>query len=516
MSSSLSTFLPVNFFNFKKRRNMSNEESQSPISAFIRNIYKPIAEMVPALRSEDLVVTLLAAPTSSTLSYTVGSGENAVTRKFKVGQFARVLANGGWDMYQLYDVNNGVAVWKNMETSRDHEQVYINVTVDNDAPQGTTASGLVINAYYNGASVPTAQVTTDNNGMAALSVPIGFSYRLAFPTQGGCSSITDVVHVAQLTHRSVEVVYREPDASEGETVKVVIEQKTGNVLSRVSGVQVVVAYDNYSATYETDSDGTAQFVVPYGKQYTITAPQRQDWYLHGSKYVTKLTARESSRVVTYMYLSYESGLYVVASDGTEYLLDAWEAAVESGARQNSEAMLIKISSGQLSQYGGVFAIDIDMVRERTQGANQKWASKNQLFNSIPDNGNNASAAYYYDGLTASTLIQEEGNDSDIDTPAVDQCLAMSRVVAAGTVNELTLPGFLGSIGQWNELWKNVAEIDEILLSTRPNGTYLMSTWTVQKWSSTQGNASGAWYWTSVSAYLNGKNTAYVVLPFFAC
>lgn len=395
-----------------------------------------------------------------------------------------------------------------------YEIVSIVVTVDSGAPQGTTKSGLVINAYYNGATVPSDVATTDSDGFAQLLVPMGYQYKLVFPTQQGCRGIADMVHTASVAQRSVEVEYQEYVVSEGEIVRVVVEQKNAEVLSRVADVQITVTYDGTSTTYTTDSTGTVQFIVPYGKQYTITAPHRENWYLHENRYTLNLTAEQTNRVVTFVYRSYESGLTIIASDGAEFTLGEWEAAVEAGTRQNSEAVLIKISTGQLAAAGGVFCLDIDMVRGRTQGSNRAWASQNVQFNSVPLNGNSTSAAYYYDGLSASRLIQQEGDERSIDTLAADQCLAMSRTIAAGTESELTLPGFLGSVGQWNELWKNVAEIDDILLSTRPNGTYLMSTWTTSKWTCTQSNAIFAYFWGAAASNL-GKNGSSVVLPFFA-
>lgn len=394
------------------------------------------------------------------------------------------------------------------------EVVQIAVTVAADAPQGTTASGLVVNAYYNDADVPSAQTTTDANGMAVLRVPAGYKYKLAFPSQQGCKPIPDVVHTASIPQRSVEVEYEEYVVSDGEIVRVVVEQKTGDVLGRVAGVDIVVTYDGTATTYTTDATGTAQFIVPYGKQYTITAPHREDWYLHENRYVLNMTAEQTNRAVTFVYRSYESGLTIIAADGGEYTLEEWEAVVEAGTKHNSEAMLIKISTGQLAQNGGVFTIDIDMVRNRSQGTDTSWASQNVAFNSVPLNGNSTSAAYYYDGLTASRLVQQEGDERSIDTFAADRCLAMSRVIGAGTGAELSLPGFLGSVGQWNELWKNVVEIDDILLSTRPEGQYLMSTWTTNKLTITQSNAGFAWCWgTAASNYF--KNYSFVVLPFFA-
>lgn len=87
-----------------------------------------------------------------------------------------------------------------------NERVQIVVTTD---VAGVIVSGLVINVYYNGASTPTTTVTTDANGMAVLSVPNGYQYRLVFPSIEGCETPSDVVHTASVSQRSVEVEYVE-------------------------------------------------------------------------------------------------------------------------------------------------------------------------------------------------------------------------------------------------------------------------------------------------------------------
>lgn len=57
--------------------------------------------------------TLNAAPTTSTTTYT----KDGQTVNFEVGQFARVAVTDGWDMYQLYDITNGVATWNQVPTT---------------------------------------------------------------------------------------------------------------------------------------------------------------------------------------------------------------------------------------------------------------------------------------------------------------------------------------------------------------------------------------------------------------
>lgn len=354
--------------------------------------------------------------------------------------------------------------------------------------------------------------------MCAFDVPYGYVYDIVFPTLQGYKDIPNEHHTATIIQRSVEVEYEEIDEEnpEGELVKVVLQQKVVDVISNVAGATVSIAYDGVSTDYVTDSLGQVTATIPYGKTYTVTAPHREGWYIHEGKYIGTYTADQTSRVVLYTYRQYESGLFIIASDGNEYTLEQWEDAVQAGTVVNDDAKLIKIFTGALAEAGGVFAINIDMVRERSYGTNRAWCPQQAVFNSIPSNGNSLSANYYYDGLTASLRVQQEGDDRALDTPAFDRALSQSFTIAAGTSSERILPGFLGAIGQWKELWMNVAEVDDILLSVRPNGTYLFSTLTTGKWTSAQAGGNVAFYWkTSPDTTNSNKASTFIVLPFFA-
>jgi hypothetical protein len=219
-----------------------------------------------------------------------------------------------------------------------------------------------------------------------------------------------------------------------------------------------------------------------------------------------------------MYRQYESGLFILASNGNKYTLEQWKTAVQAGTVINDDAKLILIFTGVLEEAGGVFAIDIDMVRERSVGT-YNWVTSRMRFNSIPLDGNSISADYYYDGYTASIKIQQEGDARGVGTPAFDQALSQSRtIIAVDTQETITLPGFIGSVGQWKELWLNVTEVDNILLSVRPNGTYLLSTFITRKCTSTRRTEQDSWFSTTqAGSNINGdQNNVFTVLPFFAC
>ena len=64
-----------------------------------------------------VVVTLNAAPTENTLTYTV----DGVTCDFKVGDEARVSANGSYVYYKLFNIANNQASWKKLDNYKNIE-----------------------------------------------------------------------------------------------------------------------------------------------------------------------------------------------------------------------------------------------------------------------------------------------------------------------------------------------------------------------------------------------------------
>ena len=210
-----------------------------------------------------------------------------------------------------------------------------------------------------------------------------------------------------------------------------------------------------------------------------------------------------------MYYVAESGIKIVTSDGTEYSEEDFEEAVENNEVSTSDAKLIKISTASLITANSVFYVSIDTLATRSGLTSKTWASSNVQFNDIPLNGNSTTAAYYYDGRTASGLIQDEGDRRTISTLAVDE--ALSKTFA---LDNDTLYGFLGSAGQWSILWENRYQVDTILSLTRPSATYNFSTYNTVKWISTQYTATHAYCWASSLIYYT-KTYSTVVVPFFA-
>lgn len=395
--------------------------------------------------------------------------------------------------------------WVNSQgflTSGTMESVTITVTT---TVSGVSVAGLSINVYYNNSSTIQTTLVTDSNGQATITVPAQTYYKLAFPSITGCDDVGEITHTAVLAQRSIEVVYR-AKSSETEELKVFVRNKSDDP---ISGATVTVKYGSTTLTGTTTSTGNLAFTVPIGQTYTVTLTPISGYYMNTTAYTQTYTAERTTRSCYFELGLQTTGFYIVTDDGVEWDYESFSSAISGGTVAASDAVAIKIGTSSLVNAGGVFLLDIDLVVNRSYGATKKWAASNVLFNSIPTNGSTASSAYYYDGLTASSLIQGEGDSRGIDTPAVDNCL--SRTL---TVNGQTHQGFLGSEGQWKELWANVRELDDLLELARPNGTYTLSSLTSNKWTSTQNSATSARHWYT-SGSNNNRTNAYVALPFFA-
>lgn len=395
--------------------------------------------------------------------------------------------------------------WVNSQgflTSGTMESVTVTVT---STVSGVSVAGLSINVYYNNSTTIQTTLVTDSNGQATITVPAQTYYKLAFPSITGCDDVGEITHTAVLAQRNIEVVYR-AKSTETEELKVFVRNKSD---APISGATVTVKYGSTTLTDTTTSTGNLAFTVPIGQTYTVTLTPISGYYMNTTAYTQTYTAERTTRSCYFELGLQTTGFYIVTDDGVEYDYDSFSSALAAGTVLASDAVAVKIGTSSLVNAGGVFLLDIDLVVNRSYGATKKWAASNVQFNSIPTNGSTASQPYYYDGLTASQLIQGEGDSRNIDTPAVDNC--MSRTL---TVNGQTHQGFLGSEGQWRELWNNVRELDDLLELARPDGTYTLSSLTSNKWTSTQNSATYARYWTT-SGYGNNKTIALVALPFFA-
>ena len=368
--------------------------------------------------------------------------------------------------------------------------------------EGVTTAGLDLYVYINDNSVPLIY-TTNENGMATFRVTKGLRYDIVFPDITGCAHIGRLSYTAALQTRGIEVTYREYVVASTERVTIAFrkypENTTWNGGEIYADGIAYVTINDVETVYHADSDGFVVFEVPIGEEYNVRVEKPDGLHLLSGVYSSTYTAEGGSRFIPVSFHLYLSSFLIVDADGGEWTMDGWEAA----GKEASEAKLLHVATEELLTAGCDFFMSLDMMAYRkydTTGETinpMSWAPQTEEFTSIPLNGNDATKDYYYDGLTATNLIVDEGTNRGIATPCHTATLRQTF-----TLGLETLQGFTPSCGQWAIMIANYAYINSIVTALRPDGDVVTKFWGIAKGVSAQSFAKNAW---CVGRYLDSYN-----------
>lgn len=361
------------------------------------------------------------------------------------------------------------------------------------AVEGVSTAGLDLYVYINDNSVPLIY-TTNENGMATFRVTKGLRYDIVFPDITGCAPIGRLSYTAALQTRGIEVTYREYVVASKERVTIAFrkypENTTWNGGEIYADGIAYVTINGVETVYHADSDGFVVFEVPTGEEYNVRVEKPDGLHLLSGVYSSTYTAEGGSRFIPVSFHLYLSSFLIVDADGGEWTMEGWEAA----GKEASEAKLLHVATEELLTAGCDFFMSFDMMAYRkydTTGETingMAWADQNVEFTSIPLNGNDPTKDYYYDGLTATNLIVDEGNNRGIATPCHTTTLRQTF-----TLGLETLKGFTPSYGQWSPMIANYSYINSIVTAMRPDGDVVTKFWRIKKGVSAQSDALGAWY-----------------------
>ena len=81
-------------------------------------------------------------------------------------------------------------------------------------------------------------------------------------------------------------------------------------------------------------------------------------------------------------------------------------------------------------------------------------------------------------------------------------------------NDGVWKGYLGSKEQWELTWANINELNAALTVIFGDDATMSGNYSVSKWTSTQSDSRGAWYFSTYSG-ADVKYASYCVVPFFA-
>lgn len=405
----------------------------------------------------------------------------------------------------VISVTNRKGETKTVDVVNTDEEV--NVTISSSV-DSIKVSGVKVNVFINNGKTPQTY-TTNSEGKLSFVVNRGNYYQITFTEYGNAQPIAPVGFTAVLATRNVDVEYKSYDEESMENVVVTVTKYTDGTGAAYEGVPVVVTVDRKSTTYNADAKGQVSLYVPYGKEYTVNVENQDGYSVSLNRNTRTYTASVPQRLIDYKMYQFRAGIFVIDNNLNEYYIEEWQAAGKSA----EEAVAIKIADANLTLNRGTFMIRMSDILAPTALSKKSWCTQNLQFNSIALNGNNTKDANYYNGESSSFLVRQEAVERSLSVPAFDYAYEQIFSIAGHELH-----GFLMSVGQDYVHIANIGIIKQILTALYGEdvaNTYYNFVMKQYRWTSTQGNITYAWSYSS-SAYYNTKTISYCVLPVFAC
>lgn len=402
-------------------------------------------------------------------------------------------------------VTNRNGETKSVDVINTDEEVTVTIA---SSVESIKVAGIKINVFLNNGKTPQTY-TTDAEGKATFTIDRGNYYQVVFPEYGNVQPIAPQGYTAVLGSRNINVEYLPYDEDSMEKVIITATKYVENVGIAWEGIPVVVTVNKKATTYQTDEKGQVTVFVPYKKEYTVVIDDQDGYNVSFNKNSRTYTANVPQRLIDYRFYQFKAGIFVVDANKNEYYIEDWVAA----GRNADDAVAIKVADASLSINKGTFCIRTSDIKNVSKLLNMAWCTQNLQFNSIALNGNNVKDANYYNGESSSFLIRQEAQERSLSVPAFDY--AYSQIFNLGGED---LHGFIMSVGQEYVHVANIGIIKQVLETLYGETVatdYYNFVMKKYRWTSTQSNATYAWYYSSI-AYNYSKSYSCVVLPVFVC
>lgn len=405
----------------------------------------------------------------------------------------------------VISVTNRDGVTKTVDVVNTDETVNVTIT---SSVSSINVSGVKINVFINNGKTPQTY-TTNSEGKVSFVVNRGNYYQITFTEYGNAQPIAPVGFTAVLATRNIDVEYKPYDEESMENVVVTVTKYTDGTGAAYEGVPVVVTVDSKNTTYNADSKGQVSLYVPYGKEFTVNVENQDGYSVSLNRNTRTYTASVPQRLIDYKMYQFRAGIFIIDNNLNEYYLEEWQAAGKTA----EEAVAIKVADANLTLNRGTFMIRISDMLAPTALPKKSWCTQNLQFDSIALNGNDTKDANYYNGESSSFLVRQEAVERSLSVPAFDYAYEQIFSIAGHELH-----GFLMSVGQDYVHIANIGIIKQVLTALYGEElatAYYNFVMKQNRWTSTQGNATYAWFCSS-SANSNYKSISCYVLPVFAC
>nr|WP_297061731.1 hypothetical protein [Prevotella sp.] len=403
-------------------------------------------------------------------------------------------------------VTNRNGETKSVDVINTDEEVTVTIASSVDSIK---VAGIKINVFLNNGKTPQTY-TTNAEGKATFTVARGNYYQVVFSEYGNAQPIAPQGYTAVLGSRNINVEYLPYDEDSMEKVIITATKYVENVGTAWEGIPVIVTVDKKDTTYQTDAKGQVTVFVPYKKEYTVVINDQDGYNVSFNKNSRTYTANVPQRLVDYRFYQFRAGIFVVDANKNEYYIEDWVAAGINA----DDAVAIKVADASLSINHGTFCIRTSDIKNVSKLISMSWCTQNLQFNSIALNGNSVKDVNYYNGESSSYLIRQEAQERSLSVPAFDY--AYGQIFNLGGED---LRGFIMSVGQEYVHVANIGIIKQVLETlygeTVATGYYnfVMKRY---RWTSTQRDATSAWYCSSSANGSYGKSYNCMALPVFAC
>lgn len=406
----------------------------------------------------------------------------------------------------VISVTNRYGVTKTVDVVNTDETVNVTIT---SSVSSINVNGVKINVFINNGKTPQTY-TTNSEGKVSFVVNRGNYYQITFTEYGNAQPIAPVGFTAVLATRNIDVEYKPYDEESMENVVVTVTKYTDGTGAAYEGVPVVVTVDRQNTTYNADSKGQVSLYVPYGKEFTVNVENQDGYSVSLNRNTRTYTASVPQRLIDYKMYQFRAGIFIVDGNLNEYYLEEWQ---ETG-KTAEEAVAVKVADANLTLNRGTFMIRISDMLAPTALPKKSWCTQNLRFDSIALDGNNPKDANYYNGESSSFLVRQEAVERSLSVPAFDYAYEQIFSIAGHELH-----GFLMSVGQDYVHIANIGIIKQVLTALygeEKATAYYNFVMNQRRWTSTQFNATLAWYYSSSANNNYGKSYSLYVLPVFAC
>ncbi len=336
-------------------------------------------------------------------------------------------------------------------------------------------------------------LVTDADGIVTVQIDKGDIVDIEAAQRSGYQKPGTVRHKATMNSAYVYLVYQKTV----ETCTVTAHLRNAQGAAMGEGDVIALNLDNSkSLTATVDANGNAVFEnVPQGHTGTVRVIRHVGYVTPAAQ---SFDTSHSAVSLDFTYTEIVVSIFMVKEDGTEVLLENWDA--------EDTLVAIHLVTQDLADHGADYYVKPEHLTQSWfqsgEGRALKWSTVNTEYPHVPYDSYTD-----WDGAGNTAAMLADAQDALISTPAAEWVTKQSF-----TLGGKTATGYIGTKRQMEQLIYNHEAVEAMLIAAG----FTPNFYPQQIWTSTQGAADRAWSWyrsrwgNDFKGYL-----AFAVVPFFA-